>query len=97
MNTLDELCDEVKQIFCPNFKGFGRNLDAVNDVLSGGFGIFDEDEQIDLIWINMEYSENLRLPGLTKIINIICGEGCNSNVNFFIKKRTDTKLISMNL
>ena len=33
---------------CPGFKGFGRNLHAFNDVLRGGFLVFDLDEDIIL-------------------------------------------------
>jgi RNAse (barnase) inhibitor barstar len=35
----------------------GRNLDAFNDVLRGGFGVYEYDEPVRLVW---EYSEESR-------------------------------------
>jgi len=37
-STLEEFYDEVEKQLIPDFGGFGRNLDAFNDILSGGFG-----------------------------------------------------------
>ena len=34
----------------------GRNLDAFNDVLRGGFGVFDYDEPVRLVWQHSEES-----------------------------------------
>lgn len=39
--TLDELFDEVSRVIVPG-KEWGRNLDAFDDLLSGGFGTPDE-------------------------------------------------------
>ena len=39
----------------------GRNLSAFTDILRGGFGQHDCDEQIKVIWTNMEKSRE-RLP-----------------------------------
>ena len=36
----------------------GRNLDAFNDVLRGGFGAFDYEELIELIWTNSDKSKS---------------------------------------
>lgn len=35
----------------------GRNLDAFDDVLEGGFGMHDYGEDIELIWTNSERSK----------------------------------------
>lgn len=35
----------------------GRNLDAYNDVLRGGFGVHDYEERFTLTWINAEKSK----------------------------------------
>jgi len=35
----------------------GRNLDAFNDVLSGGFGVYEYEESFDLLWKNSEKSK----------------------------------------
>ena len=34
----------------PGFEGVGRNLSAFNDVLRGGFGLFEYDEPISIVW-----------------------------------------------
>lgn len=39
---------EAGRVLCPGFKGFGRCLDALRDVLRGGFGAFDVGEQIKI-------------------------------------------------
>jgi RNAse (barnase) inhibitor barstar len=49
--NLDTFYDEIERKLCPGFEGFGRNLGAFNDVLRGGFGLFDYDEPISIVWI----------------------------------------------
>jgi len=59
-NNFDDLntfFDEVQRKLCPDFKEFGRNLDAFNDVLQGGFGLFEYGEPIKLIWNNSDKSK----------------------------------------
>jgi RNAse (barnase) inhibitor barstar len=46
MKTLEEFYDEAQKILCPTFKHFGRNWDAFNDILRGGFGAFELGEEI---------------------------------------------------
>ena len=36
--NLTEFYDEIELILCENNSGFGRNLDALRDLLNGGFG-----------------------------------------------------------
>jgi RNAse (barnase) inhibitor barstar len=57
-NDLDSFFDEVQRKFCPDFKEFGRNLNAFNDVLYGGFKVFEYEEPIAVIWINSEKSKH---------------------------------------
>jgi pyridoxine kinase len=38
--------DEIHRVLCPTFSGMGYNLDALVDVLRGGFGAFDRGEKI---------------------------------------------------
>jgi len=56
-STLDEFYHEIENKLTRNldFK-MGRNLDAFNDVLAGGFGVFDYDEFVDLVWIDSNKS-----------------------------------------
>jgi RNAse (barnase) inhibitor barstar len=49
MTDLDGFYDEIQRVLCPNFEFFGRNLDAFNDILRGGFGGFEEDEPIKIV------------------------------------------------
>ncbi|MGE4443994.1 MAG: barstar family protein [Candidatus Altimarinota bacterium] len=62
LNNLDDFYDTIEKLFLQNidFK-FGRNLDAFSDILSGGFGSFDEEEKIEIIWKDFEVSrKNLK-------------------------------------
>jgi len=56
--TLMEFYDEVERKFTKglNWK-IGRNLDAFNDVLRGGFGIHGDDEPIIIRWVNSDKSK----------------------------------------
>jgi RNAse (barnase) inhibitor barstar len=37
----------------------GHNLNAFNDLLRGGFGVYDFEEPFNLVWINFERSKQL--------------------------------------
>lgn len=51
--TLSEFYDEVENKLTKGLDGkIGRNLDALNDVLTGGFGVHDYEEPIQIKWIN---------------------------------------------
>lgn len=49
--------DEVERTLCPQFKGFGRNLNAFDDVLSGGFLTYEYGERIRITWVNSAKSK----------------------------------------
>ena len=53
-STLDEFFDEFKSVLTPDY-WWGKNLDAFNDVLVGGFGTPGEDYV--LIWKNSKLSK----------------------------------------
>ena len=57
-STLSEFYDEVENKLTKglNWK-IGRNLDAFNDVLRGGFGIHDDDEPLIIRWMNSDKSK----------------------------------------
>lgn len=56
-SNLLEFYDEIERTMTKDLNWrIGRNLDAFNDVLRGGFGVF-EDESINLIWKNAEKSK----------------------------------------
>ena len=52
-STLEEFYEEVTRVLIPNAQ-WGRNLDAFNDILRGGFGT--PDDGFILIWKNSEVS-----------------------------------------
>ncbi len=56
--NLDQFYDAVVEAFrLPDF--FGRNLDAFDDVLRGGFGHLDYDEPFELVWIESVVSRQV--------------------------------------
>ena len=56
--NLDTFYDEFERKLCPGFEGFGRNLSAFNDVLRGGFYLFEYDEPISIVWNHSAKSRN---------------------------------------
>jgi len=60
---------ESKMTFGLNWK-IGRNLNAFNDVLYGGFGVHDVDEKYILKWYRSEKSKS-ELKYYDQIIEII--------------------------
>lgn len=57
-SNLDEFYDEIDKKFTKDldFKT-GHNLDAFNDILHGGFGVYEYDESVKVIWKNFEKSK----------------------------------------
>ncbi len=55
-STLEAFYDEISRVLVPGIPvdGWGRNLDAFNDILRGGFGT--PDEGFVLRWINSDAS-----------------------------------------
>jgi RNAse (barnase) inhibitor barstar len=57
-STLDEFYDEVEAKLTKGLDWkIGRNLDAFNDVLRGGFGVHDYEEKIKITWKNSAKSK----------------------------------------
>jgi len=57
-SDLESFYVEIDRVFTKdlNFKT-GHNLDAFNDILRGGFGVYDYEERIKFVWINFQKSE----------------------------------------
>ena len=53
-STLEEFWDEISRVLIPNVY-WGRNLDAFNDILRGGFGT--PEEGFILVWKNSSVSK----------------------------------------
>jgi RNAse (barnase) inhibitor barstar len=57
-STLLEFYDEVENKLTKGLDWrIGRNLDAFNDVLRGGFGVHEYDEPIRIKWVNSDKSK----------------------------------------
>lgn len=84
--TLDEFYDEVQKELTNNFKEFGRNLDAFNDILRGDFGKFEYGEPIKIVWKNSEKTKKeLGFPETIKYIKTKLKE-CHPSNKEFVKK-----------
>ena len=52
--------DEMGRIFTKDLRWkSGHNLNAFDDLLRGGFGVFEYEEPINLIWIHFQRSRQL--------------------------------------
>lgn len=50
----------------------GHNLNAFNDLMRGGFGVYEYEEPINLVWINFERSKlSMGLEHIGWLIEII--------------------------
>ena len=50
-STLSSFYEEVERVLTKNLEwSIGRNLDAFNDVLRGGFGVYGYEEPVLLVW-----------------------------------------------
>ncbi|MHC5083839.1 MAG: barstar family protein [Planctomycetota bacterium] len=83
-NDLKSFYDEVEKVLCPNLDfRWGRNLNAFNDILLGGFGSFEPEETIDLVWKDSGKSKiNLGLNLFDTLIQIIKD---NSHINLIVE------------
>lgn len=58
-SSLKEFYDEIERKLTKNLDWkIGRNLNAFDDVLFGGFGIHDFKEEIELNWLNSNKSKS---------------------------------------
>ena len=53
----------VQEVLCPRFT-WGRNLNAFNDLLWGGFEVFGYEEKIELVWRNIAKARETLGPEL---------------------------------
>ena len=69
-STLDGFYDEISRVLIPGVF-WGRNLDAFDDVLYGGFGT--PDEGFALIWKNHELSRDVLGQDFVVVTEILRG------------------------
>jgi RNAse (barnase) inhibitor barstar len=56
-HDLSSFYDEAERAMTKDLDwDFGRNLDAFNDVLRGGFGVYDYEEPVRLLWRHSDKS-----------------------------------------
>lgn len=54
------LYEEINRVFMQNEDWkLGESLDALNDLLYGGFGVIKESEEVQLIWKNFEENQKI--------------------------------------
>jgi RNAse (barnase) inhibitor barstar len=58
-SNLSGFYDEIERKFTKGLSWkIGRNLDAFNDVLRGGFGVYDSGEAVEVVWTNADKSKS---------------------------------------
>lgn len=70
-DDLETFYDEVSLKLCPGFDDFGRNYNALIDVLRGGFGFHDYEEPVELVWIDSSKSKRDLGDEFSHILEII--------------------------
>ena len=86
-STMNEFYDEVEKVFTFNLGWkIGRNLNAFNDVLRGGFGRHEYGEPTLIKWLNFRESERkLGVETMNTIQEIILDTD-NSEHDCILKK-----------
>ena len=83
-STLGEFYEEINRVLIPNVR-WGHNLDALNDILRGGFGT--PDEGFILIWENSEESKRrLSYPEAARVLEQRL-ETCHSTNRRSVKRK----------
>ena len=82
MKTEIEFYNGVQRVLCPSFSKMGRNLDAFNDILRGGFLTFEYGEEITLQFKYRKYAQKHLGRGFIKKIEQIIAS--NENIEYNI-------------
>jgi hypothetical protein len=72
-----DLYSEFQRALCPAFEGFGRNDDALWDVLRGGFGAFAYGERVRLV-----LRRHAALPGRVRKLFEACEQELGHSVEW---------------
>ena len=80
-DDLETFFDEIDRVLTKDLDWeTGHNLNAFHDILCGGFGVFDYDEPINLIWKNIAKSKReLENEMVEILVSMILEE---ENINF---------------
>jgi RNAse (barnase) inhibitor barstar len=87
-SDLESFYDEIDRVFTKDLGwDTGHNLDAFNDLLRGGFGVYEYEEPIILIWKNISKSKtDLGLESTKKWYERKITESKVENQQFFKDK-----------
>ncbi len=76
-NILDKesFYDEIDRVLTKDLDWkTGHNLDAFNDILRGGFGIHEYEEEIEIDWVNFEKANQALGKEFLDVVLEILGE-----------------------
>lgn len=86
-STMKGFYDEVERVFTFNLNWkIGRNLDAFNDILRGGFGRHDYGEPILIVWKHFERSKRTLGGEAVNLIEEIILDSDNSGHDCVLEK-----------
>lgn len=96
-SDLESFFDEIDRIFTKDLDWqTGHNLNAFNDLLRGGFGVYEYEEPVRLIWINISKSKaDLSLEAEKKWYEKALKESRGEDQQFFkdkIKELTENNV-----
>lgn len=85
--------EEMNSLFMKNVDWkLGRSLDALNDILYGGFGVFNSDEQVIVLWNNFSKSKkDLGFEETIRNYQMKINQGYPYNVTLFQEKLAELK------
>ena len=89
-SNLNGFYDEIERRFTKDLDWkIGRNLDAFNDVLRGGFGVHDYGEPIVIRWIGSAKSQSeFGYPATIKLLNSVL-ENCHPSNRESVKEEIE--------
>jgi len=65
-SDLETFFDEIDRVLTKDLTWkTGHNMNAFNDLLLGGFGVYEYEEPVKIVWINFKKSEGLLGKPLT--------------------------------
>ncbi|MBE9460879.1 barstar family protein [Dyadobacter subterraneus] len=85
--------EEMNRLFMKDVDWkIGHSLDALNDILYGGFGVYNPGEKVIVLWENFSKSKkDLGLEETMKLYKMKIDKGYPYNVNLFQEKLTELK------
>ncbi|MEO6684919.1 MAG: ribonuclease inhibitor [Dyadobacter sp.] len=92
-SDLASFYEEMNKLFMKDADWkLGQSLDALNDILYGGFGVYNPGEQVIVLWNNFSKSKkDLGLNETIKNYQMKINKGYPFNVNLFQEKLADIK------